>query len=217
MRVLAIIFLSLFSTITFSQEYDYPDNSDTEVGFNLGVNHSIINLKNNLQLVNDTIKEINSKNLNGFNISMIFYFNTSKHTAIKTTPGLYFQKNEIDFMYISKGKHTEKLYLSSVNFPVQLNYYPSESKNIYIFGGFRYQILLGNSDNSTEHTLELRKNNFSLEAGLGFDFRGKSLIFSPEIKYSYGILNIKKPADNIYNNSLSEINFHSITFSLNFM
>jgi hypothetical protein len=61
-----------------------------------------------------------------------------------------------------------------------------------MLGGIKYDIDLASNSaaRNAENLVKLKKYDFGLEAGLGFNFYLRFVTVSPEIKFSYGLSNI---------------------------
>lgn len=218
-RIIYIIILLAFSLNLFSQEDDdFAGDGTTKMGFNFGVNYNFIRLsRNDNSLYSDSVDFININNSAGYNVSMLFYFPISEKISLKLTPGLVFIRNKISYKFKPDGSHKENLNQTIVPFPLQMNYYPTSSKKMYLMVGAAYSLMIGNTDKLTIHNLELRSNDFELEAGIGLDIFNETVIAGPELKYTFGFLNHIKPSETMYNDPIKNFGFHRITFSFNFL
>lgn len=218
-RVIYIIILLALSLNLFSQEEDdFADDGTTKMGFNVGINYNMIRLRpNNKSIYNDSINFIKTSNSAGYNVSMLFYFPISEKISLKLVPGLVFIRNKIDYSFNPNGDHNENLNHTIVPFPIQMNYYPSSDKKLYLIAGAAYSLMIGNTDKLTTHKLALRSNDFEVDIGIGLDILNDTFIFGPELKYTYGILNHKKPLESIYNDPINSFSFHRISFAFNFI
>ncbi|MFM7851433.1 MAG: PorT family protein, partial [Flammeovirgaceae bacterium] len=65
-------------------------------------------------------------------------------------------------------------------------------------------------------TIPILRRNLSLEAGLGFDFYFPLFKFSPEIRFSRGIVNMLGDDSNYYKDPISRLNSNTIAVYLIF-
>ena len=82
-----------------------------------------------------------------------------------------------------------------------------------MIGGFKPAIDASGKkklEQSTE-TLEVKGTNLSLEAGLGFDLYFPLFKFSPELRYSRGLVNVLGNASNVYGQPLQRVNTNTVT------
>ena len=64
--------------------------------------------------------------------------------------------------------------------------------------------------------LKFKKTNYSIDIGFGIDVYFAYFKFSPEIKYSYGIVNVLENQDNEYSNLINELSTRGLLISLTF-
>ncbi|MEN9458775.1 MAG: hypothetical protein RL135_1365, partial [Bacteroidota bacterium] len=113
----------------------------------------------------------------------------------------------------------QRLPSTLVSFPFQLKFNSDRIGNFrtYILGGIKYDIDL--SSNSTarnaDDIIKLKRNDFGVEAGIGFNFYLPFVTLSPEIKISYGLSNLHQTDAALkYSNVLDKIQSRMIVFSL---
>lgn len=214
-----IIFFAFISLNLFSQEEndDFAGDGTTKMGFNIGFNYNMVRFEQNANSIyKDSIDFVNTSNSAGYNISMLFSFLISDRVNLKLAPGLLFLRNKINYKFIPKSEHKENLNLTVVPFPLQMNYYLSSAKKYYLMLGSAYTFMIGNTDKAV-HKLELRTNDFEVEAGIGIDIFNESTIIGTELKYSYSFMNLIKPVNSTYNEPIKSFKFHRITLSINIL
>lgn len=68
---------------------------------------------------------------------------------------------------------------------------------------------------NADDMIKLKRNDFGLETGIGFNFYLPFVTVSPEIKISYGLSNIHQPDPALkYSNVLDKIQSRMIVFSI---
>ncbi len=88
-----------------------------------------------------------------------------------------------------------------------------------MLGGFNYQYDLASnaSARKADNLVKLKPYDFSIEAGIGFQFFFPVFILSPELKISNGLINVHSRDPNlIYSNTIDKLNSRMIVFSLIF-
>ena len=105
--------------------------------------------------------------------------------------------------------------------PVQLKLKSDRIGNfrVYMMGGIKYETDLTSkaSSRNAENFVKLKKGDFGIEAGIGFNFYNKMFILSPEIKISNGISNVHARDENLkFSNVIDRIQSRQIIFSLIF-
>jgi hypothetical protein len=88
-----------------------------------------------------------------------------------------------------------------------------------MLGGINYQYDLASNATArkADDLVKLNTTNWSVEAGIGFQFFFPVFILSPEIKISNGIINVHHRDPNlIYSSSIDKLKSRMIVFSLIF-
>ena len=149
----------------------------------------------------------------------------SHRFAVRANPQLiiggakYFTYN---LKYPTLDEHeVEKKTLPStiVSFPFQLKFNSDRIGNFrtFLFGGVKYDMDLASNSQArnAEDLVKLNKNDFGVEAGIGFNFFFPFVTFSPEIKISNGLSNIHSRDANLkYSNVLDKLQSRMIVFSI---
>ena len=90
---------------------------------------------------------------------------------------------------------------------------------VYMMGGVKYETDLTSkaAAKNAENFVKLKKADFGIEAGIGFNFYNKMFILSPEIKISNGISNVHSRDERLkFSNVIDKIQSRQIIFSLIF-
>ncbi|MGI8634319.1 MAG: outer membrane beta-barrel protein, partial [Segetibacter sp.] len=106
-----------------------------------------------------------------------------------------------------------------VSFPFQVKFNSDRIGNFrtYLLGGVKYDMDLSSNSQArnAEDLVKLNKNDFGIEAGVGFNFFFKYVTFSPEIKISNGLSNIhSRDAHLKYSNVLDKLQSRMLVFSI---
>ena len=123
-------------------------------------------------------------------------------------------KNETPVM----TKRVESILLG---LPVHIKFRSDRINNfrVYMFGGakFEYDLASNSTARKAEDLVKLKKYDFGVEAGIGFNFYFPVFILSPEIKISNGISNIHSRDPNLkYSSAIDKLNSRMVVFSLIF-
>ena len=108
-----------------------------------------------------------------------------------------------------------------LGFPVQLKFLSDRIDNfrVYMLAGVNYQYDLASNATArkADDMVKLRPYDFSVEAGIGFQFFFPVFILSPELKISNGIINEHSRDPNlIFSNNIDKLRSRMIVFSLIF-
>ena len=116
----------------------------------------------------------------------------------------------------------EKKTLTSTIFslPLQVKFNSDRINNfrVYMLGGLTYDIDLASSSNerNAEDLIKLKKFDYAIEGGVGFNFFLKFVTLSPEIKIHNGLANIHdRDPDLKFSNVLGNLKSQMIIFSIN--
>jgi hypothetical protein len=177
-------------------------------------------------LASDSILSVNPENTFGFGLAGMHTFNISKHVEFRIVfPQLMFSYKNLTYnTTFPSGKMTtatKQVESILLGFPPQVKFLSDRMQNFrfYVLGGVNYQYDL--SSNATarkaDDLVKLNPYDWSIEAGVGFQFFFPVFILSPEIKISNGIINVHHRDPNlIYSSSIDKLRSRMIIFSLIF-
>jgi hypothetical protein len=106
-----------------------------------------------------------------------------------------------------------------VSFPLQVKFNSDRIGNFrtYLLGGVKYDIDLSSNSaaRNAEDLVKLKRSDYGVEAGIGFNFYFPFVTFSPELKISNGLSNIHSRDANLkYSNVLDRLQSRMIVFSI---
>ena len=193
----------LCSIIVFSQTENSKDDSKFRFGFNLGTNYS--NLQSKETLPNNA--EIS--NGIGFSLGVFMDYTISKNFLFSPKSELSFYNSSVEFVNSDNSNYTYEIFPISLNFMTHFVYRFGNSKVVpYFFAGPNLKIPISKKPESSSEFYT--NSDFAIDFGIGLENRTKYFIFAPELKYSFGLLNINQ------NPTLQTLNFHNISLILNF-
>lgn len=118
--------------------------------------------------------------------------------------------------------YTQKKTLPSsiFTFPLQLKFNSDRIDNFRVYlllDGYVATDLMANAGNrNAEDLIKLKRNDFGIESGIGFNFYLKFVTLSPELKFTYGMANLHaRDPDLKYSSVFDKLQSRMITFSLN--
>jgi Outer membrane protein beta-barrel domain len=229
--------LSVFIILTFSLQLraqlrdniNLPDHDDKF--YHLGIalifntSHFQVTPHPNL-LASDSILSINPENTGGFGLAGLHTFNINPHLEFRVVfPQLMFSYKNLTYSTtFPNGQQTiatKQIESILLGFPLQVKFLSDRMENFrfYVLGGANYQYDL--SSNATarkaDDLVKLNPYDFSIEAGIGFQFFFPVFILSPELKISNGVINVHHRDPNlIYSNTIDKLKSRMIVFSLIF-
>jgi len=109
---------------------------------------------------------------------------------------------------------------SIFTFPLQLKFNSDRIDNFRVymmFDGYVSSDLMANAGNrNAEDLIKLKRNDYGVEAAIGFNFYLKFVTLSPELKFSYGLANLHARDPNLkFSSVFGELQSRMITLSLN--
>jgi len=194
-------------------------------GFILGGNQMFFAVKPAKDFLSqDTVYAVYSKPDIGFNIGIVTNLRLGTYFDLRFIPTLSFGERAMVFTHSYKDSvfyNTEKKVESTyLDFPLELKFKSRRLHNsrAYVLTGIRYSIDLASQAkkkaDDEEIRIKLKKNDYALEIGVGFDFYTNFFKFGTELKMAYGFRDLLYREDNIYAASLDKLN--SKIFQLTF-
>ena len=232
-RTLRLEFYFLFGLILLAQtsmaqlrelnQYDH-DSKPYYFGITLGSNMSRFHPQLHSRfLENDSVLIAEPKNSNGFALGLLATARLSDRFQLRFNPQLMFTERNIYY----KLKHPEggetdinkTIESVIVTFPVQVKLQSDRIGNfrVYMMSGIKGDIDLASNARAkkAEDLVKIRKYDYGVELGLGFNFFFESFIFSPEIKISNGLGNIHSRDPNLkYSSVFDKIQSRMVVFSI---
>ena len=229
-----ILFILLFLGVNnaFSQRHKKPQNlmrydfKKLHFGFTLGINNLDFNLKKNSNtIINDTLKTLYTKSQKGFNLGIVSNLRLSKYTDLRFVPALIFGERHLYYGFVdslnSDDNHIKKIESTLIDFPIYIKYKSERYNNFrtYVIGGLKYSMDIASQDkidDEGQKIVKLKKNDLMGEIGFGIDFYLEYFKFSPQIKLSYGLLNLISQDKSVYTQSINRLSTNGWMLSFTF-
>lgn len=233
LRYLIIMCLLAGQTDTFGQSELYLPNHDDKkyyLGIGLIYNSSRFQLHHdNAFLQSDTVMVINPENAGGIGLAGLHTYRLSPRFELRAIfPQLLFSYKNLTYHLKhpdpAKEEHpvmNKKIESILVGLPVHLKFRSDRINNfrVYVFGGGKVEYDLASNARAkrAEELVKLKKLDFGVEAGIGFNFYFPVFILSPEIKISNGLTNShSRDASLKFSNTIDRLNSRMVVFSLIF-
>lgn len=225
---IAIVFLVMgFLTSLSAQKGSFNyDNKYSKKnyywGISLGVNVSRYHVEKHGSLIhNDSVRTINSAFGPGFNLGFIANIKLGKSFDFRFLPTVSFADRRLNYeltMGTTESKKVESVFLE---FPIHFRYKSKPYKDIRLFviAGAKYTVDVISNTNArnAEDLVKVALHDVAIEFGLGFQVFFPYFIFSPEVKFSYGVMDIlSRDEDLIYSSTIDKLFSRGFTISLNF-
>ncbi len=184
-------------------------------GFTLGFNQMnfVVNKISDYRKI-DTLYVLESKPENGFNIGIVSDLRLGVFWDLRFIPSLYFGERQLIYTYKYKNKiltDTKKIESNILDFPLLLKYKSARMTNtrVYVVGGIAYTLDLASLSKKkaamNEVLVKLKRDDFTYQVGVGFDFYLTYFKFATELKMEFGTRNILKKENNFYNNPIDKL------------
>ena len=199
------------------------DNRKLTYGFLIGIHSSIFQIKYSDMFVTpalDTVSAVLPSWSSGFSLGFIVNYRLTEFLDLRLTPEVAFYENKVRYQFTNDPPIDERVENTIVEFPILLKYKSERRGNIrmYMVGGLKPGIEASGKKNvdQTKPTLEIKETHLNLEAGFGFDLYYPLFKFSPEIRFSRGLVDMLGNRTNEFGQPLQRVNTNTITLYLLF-
>jgi Outer membrane protein beta-barrel domain len=198
------------------------DNRKLTYGFLIGLHTTTFQIKYADSIVSkslDTLQSIVPKWNPGFSLGFIVNYRLTEFVDIRLTPKVAFYEHTLKYLYTDNTYVEELVETTMVEFPFLVKYKSARRGNVraYMIGGIKPGIeASGKKQENNSKGLEVKNVNLSLEAGLGFDLYFPLFKFSPEIRFSRGIVDVLDNTTNAFGQPLKYVNTNTVTIYLLF-
>jgi hypothetical protein len=212
-----------------AQKEIYRENHDNMryyFGLAFGyVSSSLHTSKSSRFLQNDSILSVEPGASGGISLGLLATFKINNRFEFRMVPQLIVGGSKY-FTYtlshpLPGESYVEKKTLPStiVSFPFQVKFNSDRIDNfrVYMMGGLKYDADLASNSaaRNAEDMVKLKKSDYGVELGLGFNFYLKFVTLSPELKISNGLSNIHSRDPNLkYSSVMDKLKSRMIVFSL---
>lgn len=167
------------------------------------------------------IYAINPRRFVGFTTGFIVNFRLSEFFDARLLPTVAFYQRFVDFRYQNDSIVTElkQSTFSFVELPIMFKYKSVRRNNtrMYMIAGIKPSFEVGSKKKEIQDDrLRAKTFDINIDYGFGFDFYYPLFKFSPEIRFSHGLLNLRNPDPNAYAKSIKKLYTHTITLYFNF-
>jgi hypothetical protein len=229
-KIVAILWLSL-SGVAYGQSWlwarknnpNYDEKRKFTYGFLIGLHTTAYQVEYSDEFVTpdfDSLYSVDASWNPGFSLGFIVNYRAHEFIDIRLTPKVAFYEHTLTYRFTDETSQDLLVETTMVEFPFLVKYKSMRRGNIrmYMVGGIKPGIEASGKKEveNVQSTLEITNANLSLEAGLGFDLYFPLFKFSPEIRFSRGIMNILDNTENIYGKPLTRVNTNTVTVYLLF-
>lgn len=200
------------------------DTKKLSYGFLIGLHSSAYQIKYSDEFVTqalDTVYAVEPDWSPGFSLGFIVNYRLDELWDLRLTPKVAFYEHTLRYRFTDDTKTEEQLVETTmVEFPILLKFKSERRENLrmYMIGGVKPGIeASGKKDlENVTSALEVTGANLSLDIGFGLDIYYPFFKFSPEIRFSRGIVDVLDNRTNKYGLPLERVNTNMITVYLLF-
>lgn len=199
------------------------DEKKFSYGFLIGLHSSALQLKYSDQFVTqafDTVYAVHPSWSSGFSLGFIVNYRATEFLDLRITPKVSFYEHKVKYVYTNRTFLEELVETTMVEFPILAKYKSVRRGNVrmYMVGGITPGIEASGKKDVEGNTsnLELERFNLSLEGGFGFDLYYPLFKFSPEIRFSRGLVDMLANKTNEFGAPLKAAYMNTVTVYLLF-
>jgi hypothetical protein len=217
-------------TAAYSQqrEQNRPSHDDWPYYFGMSIsyNHSYLHpSKHPKFLQDDSVLVAEPGSSGGIALGLLATLQLSPRFSLRTNPQLiiggakYFNYTLTYPNAFEAAIEKKTLPSTIVSLPLQVKFNSDRIGNFrtYLLAGVKYDMDLASNSSArnAEDLVKLKKSDYGVEAGIGFNFYFPFVTFSPEIKFSNGLTNVHSRDANLkYSNVLDKLQSRMIVFSI---
>ena len=167
----------------------------------------------------DNVSSIVSQRSAGFNLGFMVNFRLSDQFTVRTVPvkiALY--QHTVDYNFTDGTTDSQLIESTRIEPGIFLKYRSIRRENtrMYIIGGLSGSWRSGKPEEGNTDRLEVRRLDIRAEVGFGLEKYFKFFKWSPEIRYSRGLINVISPNNTLFSNGINRLVTHNFTFYLHF-
>lgn len=230
-KVIPLFFAAAFLFISTARgqnlRENYLPNYDQKwirYGFTLGGHVSSFRLNYNEVFTSplmDSVHSIVPPNSFGFSIGFIVNFRLAQYLDFRVLPKVSFYDNKLEYNFTDDSPQQQRFVDATiVELPLLFKYKSQRRRNnrMYLVGGVTPSIdATGKKDDeNSDSRLTVKNGNLSADIGFGVDIYYPLFKFSPEIRFSKGLINILRPDSNPSTQGIDRLTTNSVSIYLQF-
>lgn len=215
--------LSSFGQQSFQYNLPFSDARWLHYGFSIGLHTSNLQLKYSDKFVSpemDSVHSIMPANAFGFSLGFITDFRLADQLNIRVLPKVSFYEFPVDFNYTDGRIDQQLIEATFVEIPILLKYKSERHKNfrVYFVGGVApgFEVSGKKRKEQSDNRLLTQEFNVNMELGFGIDMYYPLFKFSPEIRFSKGLLNLLREDEHGYSDGIESLKMNVVTLYLQF-
>lgn len=225
--VFALCMLSSSGLTAQRRLKNLPTYNDKRIhfGFSIGLNFYDFHIQ---QLENPSslpgYYRANTEVTPGYNVNIIANLRIAKYWDFRFLPGFASTNRVIDFDVIEPISNertivSREIVSSFFEFPFEFKYRSKRLDNygLYVTSGVKYNLdLSSKQDVDDDRVFKIKRNDFNYELGFGIDIYFEYFKFSPQLKASFGVNDIKVQDGTFYVSGIDRLETRSILLNFTF-
>ncbi len=207
----------------FTENLPFSDSKWLHYGFSIGLHSSGFKMKYSDKFVTssmDTVHSIMPRNSFGFSLGFITDFRIEDQLNLRILPKVTFYEYGIDFNYTDSTTNTQLLEATYIEIPLMIKFKSQRHKNFraYVVGGVTPGLEVSGKKRKelTDNKLLTKDFNLTADIGIGIDMYFPLFKFSPEIRFSRGLLNLLREDKYGFSEGMSSLKTNVFTIYLQF-
>ncbi|MFY0655000.1 MAG: PorT family protein [Cyclobacteriaceae bacterium] len=197
------------------------DENNIHYGFLIGGHSSKYKIEYSDAFVSqglDSLHSVIPSNLGGFKLGFVVNFLLYQYLDIRLLPTVAFYQNDLTYRFTDGTSVNELRDPTFVELPILFKYKSVRRGNtrMYLLGGINPSIRAAGKGEDNELKLLLKGTNLAFEFGVGFDLYQPLFKFSPELRYSFGLVDMLQDKKNVFSIPLRRVTTHNLTFYITF-
>lgn len=192
-------------------------------GITLGFNTSKYRIEKHESLFDsDSIRAVNALYGPGFNLGIVANVKLGKNFDFRfLLPTLSFADRRLEYDLTNGTKIEKKIESVFIEFPIHFRYKsePYQDFRVFFVAGVKYSIDLASNSKSrkADNLVKLQRHDLAVEFGLGFQVFFPYFVLSPEIKFSYGVLDLHARDQSLsFSSTIDQLFSRGFAISLHF-
>jgi len=203
-----VVLVSLFITSCFTsytQTEETPVEKKVKFGFNIGANYSNLVVPSGLPLYANISEGL------ALRLGIISEINIAKFLSFSPKAELCFNKNNVTVMDGTGAITSFQEMPVSLDIMAHFNFFKGNGKlSPYLFIGPNLKKPIEEKP-LTPPAIPNTKTNLAIDFGIGFDRTFSHFNFAPELRYSYGVIDVSRQS------LLPSLYHHNISLVINFL
>jgi hypothetical protein len=199
------------------------DERKISYGFIIGLHSSSYQVKYSEQFVTqdfDTVHSVMAPASPGFSLGGLINLRIFDELDLRLMPKAGFYDHKLIYQYTNEKSQDQLIETAIMEFPLCLKYKSMRRGNIrmYMIGGMTPSFELSGKNDVQSNTANLSVKKFDLtaDAGVGLDLYFPLFKFSPELRFSRGLINVIGSEPSVFREPLSRLNSNCIQVYLIF-